>query len=276
MVGMSTPSGCTVSAAPLATIPVADWERLLAMNPATSAFSQRAVHDAWWSGYGDGAEDISLVVRNGAAAICGYLPLMRRPDGVRYLGATFHIDYATVLLDLSPSGCAREAAEALVAALYADPSPLDLRRLRRADPAHSLLLDALTASPANAPDTARAATVSVEEPAPSIDLHGITSLDAHLERIDKIWILQKVGRRHVCDMWLMWRRRWKRWATPTPCMAFQATDATTWNSMWPRNSARRSARVPGPPWRPCNRAAPPAWALPSGMHSPAWAHSPHA
>jgi len=185
MVGMSTPSGCTVSAAPLATIPVADWERLLAMNPAASAFSQRAVHDAWWSGYGDGAEDISLVVRNGAGAICGYLPLMRRPDGVRYLGATFHIDYATVLLDLSPSGCAREAVEALVAALYADPSPLDLRRLRRADPAHSLLHDALTAGPANAPDTARAATVSVEEPAPSIDLHGITSLDAHLERIDK-------------------------------------------------------------------------------------------
>lgn len=184
MVGMSTPSGCTVSAAPLATIPVADWDRLLATNPSASAFSQRAVHDAWWSGYGDGADDISLVVRNGAGAICGYLPLMRRPDGVRYLGATFHIDYATVLLDLGPSGCSRESAEALVAALYADPSPLDLRRLRRADPAHALLLDALTARPATAPDTARAAIVRVEEPAPSIDLHGITSLDAHLERID--------------------------------------------------------------------------------------------
>ena len=185
MVGMSTPSGCTVSAAPLAAISIADWERLLATNPAASAFSLRAVHDAWWGGYGDGAEDLSLVVRTSAGKICAYLPLMRRPDGVRYLGATFHVDYATVLLDLGADGCAREAAEALAAALYADPSPLDLRRLRRADPAHALLIDALTAHPSNGSHAARIATVSVEEPAPSIDLRGITSLDAHLERIDK-------------------------------------------------------------------------------------------
>ena len=59
MVGMSTPSGCTVSTAPLAAISIADWERLLATNPAASAFSLRAVHDAWWGGYGDGAEDLS-------------------------------------------------------------------------------------------------------------------------------------------------------------------------------------------------------------------------
>ena len=185
MVGMSTPAGCTVTTAPLATISVADWERLLASNPAASAFSLRAVHDAWWSGYGDGAEDISLVVRSAAGAICAYLPLMRRPDGVRYLGATFHVDYATVLLDLGADGCAREAAEALAAALYADPSPLDLRRLRRADPAHALLIDALTARRETGSRTARVATVSVEEPAPSIDLRGIATLDAHLERIDK-------------------------------------------------------------------------------------------
>ena len=80
MVGMSTPAGCTVTTAPLAIISVADWERLLASNPAASAFSLRAVHDAWWGGYGDGAEDLSLVVRTSAGTICAYLPLMRRPD----------------------------------------------------------------------------------------------------------------------------------------------------------------------------------------------------
>lgn len=179
---MSTPSGCTAVPAPLAAISAAEWERLLATNPAASAFSQRVVHDAWWSGYGDGAEDISLAVRNESGALCGYLPLMRRPDGVRYLGATFHIDYATVLLELSPGGCAPEAIDALVAALFADPSPLDLRRLRRADPAHALLIDAIARA---GTERTRPATVSVEEPAPSIDLRGIDSLDAHLERLDK-------------------------------------------------------------------------------------------
>ena len=58
------------------------------------------MHDAWWAAYGDGATDESLAVHTAAGELCGYLPLMRRPDGVRYLGATYHIDYATLLLDL--------------------------------------------------------------------------------------------------------------------------------------------------------------------------------
>jgi len=175
----TTPGGCRVSAVPLHAISPVDWSRLLATNPAASAFSERSVHDAWWAAYGDGATDESLAVHTAAGELCGYLPLMRRPDGVRYLGATYHIDYATLLLDLSPTGCAPEATDALVAALLADPSPLDLRRLRRADPTHALLLDAL------ASNGRRAATVSVEEPAPAIDLEGVASLDEHLERIDK-------------------------------------------------------------------------------------------
>ena len=173
--------GCRVSPAVLGIIAPADWQRLLATNPAASAFSDRSVHDAWWLAYGDEAVDISLAVYENEG-LCAYLPLMRRPDGVRYLGATYHVDYATVLLDLTPGSCATRAAAALAAALLHDNSPLDLRRLRRSDPAHALLIDALTAA---AKEQQRTATLTVEEPAPAIDLIGVKDLDAHLERIDK-------------------------------------------------------------------------------------------
>jgi CelD/BcsL family acetyltransferase involved in cellulose biosynthesis len=103
---------------------------------------------------------------------------MLRPDGVRYMGATYHIDYATVLLDLTSAEIS-SAVDALVAHLYADPATLDLRRLRRADRAHALLMGALAAN------TTRTATTIVEEPAPAIDLTNITTFDEHLERIDK-------------------------------------------------------------------------------------------
>ena len=175
----STTIAWTVRTLPLAELPASEWERLLATNPTASAFSNRAVHEAWWIGYGAEATDISLAVYDAAGALYAYLPLMLRPDGVRYLGATYHIDYATVLIDLENAESAIAAADALVAHLFTDTAALDLRRLRRADRAHELLMSAL------ANNRPRAATLTVEDPAPAIDLTNITTFDEHLERIDK-------------------------------------------------------------------------------------------
>jgi CelD/BcsL family acetyltransferase involved in cellulose biosynthesis len=175
---MTSTTAWTVRTLPLAEVPAGEWERLLATNPTASAFSNRAVHEAWWIGYGAEATDVSLAVYDAAGALCAYLPLMLRPDGVRYLGATYHIDYATVLIDLTSAESAG-AVDALVTHLYADTSVLDLRRLRRADRAHEMLMSALAAN------SARTATTTIEEPAPSIDLTNITTFDEHLERIDK-------------------------------------------------------------------------------------------
>ena len=176
---MTSTTAWTVRTLPLAELPASEWERLLATNPTASAFSNRAVHEAWWIGYGAEATDISLAAYEADGALFAYLPLMLRPDGLRYLGATYHIDYATVLIDLTDSERSTAATAALVAHLFADPSPLDLRRLRRADRAHALLMSAL------ATNTTRVATPAVEEPAPAIDLTNITTFDGHLERIDK-------------------------------------------------------------------------------------------
>lgn len=175
-----------ISATPLAGVSAAEWERLLVANPTASAFSNRAVHAAWWSAHCDTAEDVSLAARDAASnELLGYLPLMKRPDGVIYSGATFHIDYATVLLAPLPSGATAEpddVAAALAAALIKANTPLKLMRLRNEDNAHTRMISAIT----HAAGTARRdATLSVEEPAPSIDLVEITTLDAHLERLDK-------------------------------------------------------------------------------------------
>lgn len=175
----STTKTWSVRTLPLVELPASDWNQLLATNPTASAFSNRAVHEAWWIGYGSEATDISLAVYDEQNSLAAYLPLMLRPDGVRYLGATYHIDYATVLLDLGDAERSASALEALVAHLYADTAGLDLRRLRRADQAHEMLIQALTKS------GTRGATLTVEDPAPAIDLTNVTTFDAHLERIDK-------------------------------------------------------------------------------------------
>ena len=176
---MTSTTAWTVRPLPLAELPAQEWARLLATNPTASAFSNRSVHEAWWIGYGAEATDISVAVYDEANTIVAYLPLMLRPDGIRYLGATYHIDYATVLVDLSDAARAGDAIAAIVAHLFADTTALDLRRLRRADRAHELFMNALAAN------TARTATTTVEEPAPAIDLTNITTFDEHLERIDK-------------------------------------------------------------------------------------------
>ena len=181
---MPTPARTiAVSATPLAGVSAAEWERLLAANPTASAFSNRAVHGAWWSAHSDTAEDVSLAARDEANnELLGYLPLMKRPDGVIYSGATFHIDYATVLLAQTSPEKEDDVAAALADALIRTNAPLNLLRLRNEDAAHARMISAITrAAEANN----RTATFGVEEPAPFIDLLGVTTFDEHLERLDK-------------------------------------------------------------------------------------------
>jgi CelD/BcsL family acetyltransferase involved in cellulose biosynthesis len=163
-----------------------EWSALLQANSSASAFSLRAFHQAWWSAHGGGAEDVSIAVRSASSGeLLGYLPLMRRPDGVIYSGATLHIDYATVLLAPLTSAQSQEpdpVADALATALLALNSPINMMRIRPADVAHVRIVAAIQRA---ATVASRAATYAIEEPAPYIDLQGIRTLDEHLERLDK-------------------------------------------------------------------------------------------
>jgi CelD/BcsL family acetyltransferase involved in cellulose biosynthesis len=163
-----------------------EWSALLQANSSASAFSLRAFHQAWWSAHGGGAEDVSLAARSTSnGELLGYLPLMRRPDGVIYSGATLHIDYATVLLAPHTSAQSQEpdaVANALATALLALNSPINMMRIRPADAAHLRMVAAIQRAATGA---SRAATYAIEEPAPFIELQGIRTLDEHLERLDK-------------------------------------------------------------------------------------------
>jgi CelD/BcsL family acetyltransferase involved in cellulose biosynthesis len=163
-----------------------EWSALLQANSSASAFSLRAFHQAWWSAHGGGAEDVSIAVRSASSGeLLGYLPLMRRPDGVIYSGATLHIDYATVLLAPHTGAQSQESdpvADALATALLALNLPINMMRIRPADAAHVRIVAAIQRA---ATVASRAATYAIEEPAPYIDLQGIRTLDEHLERLDK-------------------------------------------------------------------------------------------
>ena len=184
---MKTPVGSlAVSATPLAGVSEEEWSALLQANSSASAFSLRAFHQAWWSAHGGGAEDVSIAVRSASSGeLLGYLPLMRRPDGVIYSGATLHIDYATVLLAPHTGAQSQEpdpVADALATALLALNSPINMMRIRPADDAHVRMVAAIHRA---ATVASRTATYAIEEPAPYIDLQGIRTLDEHLERLDK-------------------------------------------------------------------------------------------
>ena len=184
---MTTPVGSlAVSATPLAGVSKDEWSALLQANPSASAFSLRAFHQAWWGAHGGGAEDVSIAARSASSGeLLGYLPLMRRPDGVIYSGATLHIDYATVLLAPhtgAPSQESDPVADALATSLLALNSPINMMRIRPADVAHVRMVASIQRAAAAA---SRAATFAIEEPAPYIDLQGIHTLDEHLDRLDK-------------------------------------------------------------------------------------------
>lgn len=184
---MTTPVGSlAVSATPLSGVSEKEWSALLETNPSASAFSLHAFHQAWWSAHGAGAEDVSIAARSASnGALLGYLPLMRRPDGLIYSGATLHIDYATVLLEPRTGAQSQESdavADALATALLALKSPINIMRIRPADDAHGRMVAAIQRAATGA---SRAATFTIEEPAPFINLQGIRTLDEHLDRLDK-------------------------------------------------------------------------------------------
>ena len=170
---MTTPVGSlAVSATPLAGVSEEEWSALLKTNPSASAFSLRAFHQAWWSAHGGGAEDVSLAARSATdGELLGYLPLMRRPDGVIYSGATLHIDYATVLLAPHAGAQSQESdvvADALAAALLARSAPINMMRIRPADDAHVRIVAAIQRAAAVASRTAlrqRVSARSIETPA---------------------------------------------------------------------------------------------------------------
>jgi len=184
---MTTPVGSlAVSATPLAGVSEEEWTALLQTNSSASAFSLRAFHQAWWSAHGGGAEDVSIAVRSASSGeLLGYLPLMRRPDGVIHSGATLHIDYATMLLAPYTGAQSQQSdavADALATALLALNSPINMMRIRPADAAHVRMVAAIQRAASVA---SRAATYAIEEPAPYIDLQGIRTIDEHLDRLDK-------------------------------------------------------------------------------------------
>lgn len=184
---MTTPVGTlAVSATPLAGVGEEEWSSLLERNSSASAFSFRAFHQAWWSAHGGGAEDVSIAARSALnGELLGYLPLMRRPDGVIYSGATLHIDYATVLLAPRTGAQSQESdpvADALATSLLALNLPINMMRIRPADDTHVRMVAAIGRA---ATFASRAATYVIEEPAPFIDLKEIRTLDEHLERLDK-------------------------------------------------------------------------------------------
>ena len=154
------------------------WDALAAANPWATPFSSWAFHRAWWDAYGANAheETLVLVPHDGpdAAEPLAIIPLMHRhaveprdaelhttlrqaagPEltlvpadtKVLFFGASYHADYATIL-------AAPEHIEAAADALAdycsaggdpAHPQPwdaVDLRRLRRGDPAIEALAEA--------------------------------------------------------------------------------------------------------------------------------------
>ncbi len=153
-------------------IPEAEWDALAAANPWATPFSRWAFHRAWWDAYADNAHEQTMVVVDSDAPAgsppIAIVPLMHRhevepsdaethttirhgseqpltpvPPSAKaiFFGASYHADYATMLVH--PDDLA-DAAEAVVACLAADtdadddhPDPwdvVDLRRLRCGDP----------------------------------------------------------------------------------------------------------------------------------------------
>jgi CelD/BcsL family acetyltransferase involved in cellulose biosynthesis len=153
----------------------ARWDDLARRTPWATPFARWAFHRAWWDAYGASAHDQTVVVVDPAAADAtpiAIVPLMHRHQvepgdsairtsmrGERapltpveptakavFFGASYHADYATVLCapaDLP--AVARAVVDLLEREAGDDESPpkpwdeVDLRRLRRGDPAADAL-----------------------------------------------------------------------------------------------------------------------------------------
>lgn len=155
---------------PFATFDRGAWDALANATPWATPFSRWSFHRAWWDAYGPNAHDDTLALVDASSGeLVGIAPLMHRheveagdaaahtalrSDPVApltpvaptatavFFGASYHADYATLLV---PPGELPAAAEA-VAAWLASPTPasgggptawdaVDLRRLRCGDPA---------------------------------------------------------------------------------------------------------------------------------------------
>ncbi len=169
---------------PLDEIDAAAWDALAAASPWATPFARWGVHRAWWDAYGANAHEQTLVVVDPAGADpeapVAIVPLMHRhevePDDAIlrtrlrgdahlpstsvaptakavFFGASYHVDYATLLARPADLPAVAEAlAEVLEAhdgAVDPDhPTPwdvVDLRRLRCGDPAADALAEALGA-----------------------------------------------------------------------------------------------------------------------------------
>jgi len=188
------------------------WDGLVADTAWTTPFSRHCVQRAWWDAYGDTAHDQTLVVSDESAPseIVAIAPLMHRhelepgdvaarttirhqvgpalkpvPESATavFFGASYHADYATVLVgpdDLIP------ACEAIAAALAAeDPSRwdvVDLRRMRAGDPS----VDALAAAFENqATDSCWQVTREREDVCPVLTLPPGLDFEGYLDTLDK-------------------------------------------------------------------------------------------
>ena len=154
------------------------WDTLAAANLAATPFSRWAFHRAWWDGYGANAHEETLVLVPAGgpsdATPVGIVPLMHRhevepgdvelrttmrhadgpaltsvpPDAKAiFFGASYHADYATLLA--APADLPA-VADGLADYLAHGGDPghprpwdaVDLRRLRRGDPAADALAQA--------------------------------------------------------------------------------------------------------------------------------------
>ncbi len=169
---------------PFDTIDPAAWDALAKSSPWATPFARWGVHRAWWDAYGANAHEQTLVVVDPSAAdadaAIAIVPLMHRhevePDDAIlrtrlrgdahlpltavaptakavFFGASYHVDYATVLArpaDLPAVATAVTDALATPGGAHDPDHPapwdvLDLRRLRCGDPAADALAEAFGA-----------------------------------------------------------------------------------------------------------------------------------
>ncbi len=162
----------------------ATWDALATASPWATPFSRWGVHRAWWDAYGGNAHEQTLVVVDPAAADPGapvaIVPLMHRhevePDDAIlrtrlrgdahlpstavaptakavFFGATYHVDYATLLARPADLPAVAEAVAGALATPGDAHDPdhpdrwdvVDLRRLRCGDPAAAALAEAFGA-----------------------------------------------------------------------------------------------------------------------------------
>jgi CelD/BcsL family acetyltransferase involved in cellulose biosynthesis len=188
------------------------WDGLAAVTPSATPFSRHCLHRAWWDAYGAKAHEETLVVVDEASPerIAGIVPLMHRhelepgdvearttlrhqparslrpvPDSATavFFGASYHADYAAVLA--APADL--EAVCGAAADYLAGPTPepwdmVDLRRLRRDDPAADALQSAFEA---RASQACWAVSREEEEVCPVLTLPAGLDFEAYLDTLDK-------------------------------------------------------------------------------------------